>query len=102
MFVLGDFLEEVVGVMEKKINGSLAPDRIINFFSGHETTILNLQIAIGVPRPNVVKIINFASALIIELHQDSVTGDYTVEVSKPLTLLTSSSKINGKPGVNKF
>lgn len=70
--------DELIEILLRKSNGTLAPDRKIYVYSGHDTTVIPMQVALGVD--SVITPVKAGSALIVELHQDSDTSQHYVKV----------------------
>ncbi|XP_046670645.1 prostatic acid phosphatase-like [Homalodisca vitripennis] len=69
----GQLFQEVVSLMEAKINGSLTPDRRMYYYSGHDYTLLGVQGILGLNSSDA-RVIKPGSALVLELHQNNQTG----------------------------
>uniref|UniRef100_A0A1B6FRS5 acid phosphatase n=1 Tax=Cuerna arida TaxID=1464854 RepID=A0A1B6FRS5_9HEMI len=78
--LIGPFFGEMLQVLESKVNGTLAPDRKMYFYSGHDTSLMSLQLVLGIPLAEITSIVKPGSAIIFELHQDSQSKDYYTQV----------------------
>lgn len=65
--------------MKKKIDGELQ-NRRIHFYSGHDSSIIPLMVALGVPRIDVPLVMP-GSALLLELHEDTLTPKHSIKVA---------------------
>lgn len=79
ILITGSLFDEVLDVMKSVINGS-ETERKVQYYSGHDCSIVALQLVIGVPKAAIVGMVKPASALILEIHQDAITGQFTVQV----------------------
>lgn len=64
--------------MKKKIDGELQIRRI-HMYSGHDSSIIPLMVALGVPRLDVPLVMP-GSALLLELHEDTLTRKHSIKV----------------------
>lgn len=78
VYVPGGMYDELIDILLKKSNDTLAPDRKIYVYSGHDTTVIPMQVALGVD--SVIAPVRAGSALIVELHQDPDTSEHYVKV----------------------
>lgn len=65
--------------MKKKIDGELQ-NRRIHLYSGHDSSIIPLMVALGVPRLDVPLVMP-GSALLLELHEDTRTRKHSIKVA---------------------
>lgn len=65
--------------MKKKIDGELQ-NRRIHLYSGHDSSIIPLMVALGVPRLDVPLVMP-GSALLLELHEDKLTRKHSIKVA---------------------
>lgn len=65
--------------MKKKLDGELQ-NRRIHFYSGHDSSIIPLMVALGVPRLDVPLVMP-GSALLLELHEDTLTLKHSIKVA---------------------
>lgn len=65
--------------MKKKIDGELQ-NRRIHLYSGHDSSIIPLMVALGVPRLDVPLVMP-GSALLLELHEDTLTRKHSIKVA---------------------
>lgn len=65
--------------MKKVMAGTLK--KLMWYYSGHDSTILNMQVAYGVNRTDVVNPVKVGSGLILELHKNSTTSEYFIQVA---------------------
>lgn len=77
--ILGSLFDEVLDAMKSVINGT-ETERKVQYYSGHDSSIVALQLVIGIPRASIMGMIKPASAMIFELHQNSTSGQFTVQV----------------------
>lgn len=70
--------DEIVSNMEKIMAGT--SNKLMWYYSGHDSTILNMQVAYGVSRSDVVNPVKVGSGLIMELHKNSTTSEYFIKV----------------------
>lgn len=80
-------------MMNKKRNGSMSESRKIHYYSGHDSSIVTLQVVLGIPSSDVIGLVRPGSALILELHQNSTASDYYVQVSNLISLLVHFERI---------
>lgn len=74
----GDFLSDLLDILGGAVDGLTS--RRLSYFSAHDASILNLQVALGMPRDSIIVNINTGSALLIELHRDSDSSPFYVQV----------------------
>lgn len=67
--------------MQSKVDGSRYPDRKMFYNSGHDNTLLCLEIALGLRMSELTLPVEVGSALVVELHQDSPSSKHYVRVS---------------------
>uniref|UniRef100_A0A1B6KIU6 2-phosphoxylose phosphatase 1 n=2 Tax=Graphocephala atropunctata TaxID=36148 RepID=A0A1B6KIU6_9HEMI len=89
--LIGPFFGEMLGILENKVNGTLTPDRKMYFYSGHDTSLITLQLVLGIPQADITSVVKPGSAMIFELHQDLKTNEYSIQV---LYIDSSSSDLN--------
>uniref|UniRef100_A0A1B6LMD3 Acid phosphatase n=1 Tax=Graphocephala atropunctata TaxID=36148 RepID=A0A1B6LMD3_9HEMI len=65
----GELFQEVIKLMQDKVEGELRPDRRLYFYSGHDYTILGLLGVLGLCQGSAPLIVDSGSALIFELHR---------------------------------
>lgn len=65
--------------MKKKIDGEMQ-NRRIHLYSGHDSSIIPLMVALGVTRLDVPLVMP-GSALLLELHEDTLTRKHSVKVA---------------------
>lgn len=73
-------MEEMIETLRNKSEGMLG-EREMSYYSAHDFTLLNLQVALGVSNSTIAKIVKTGSALIVELHQNPSTSEYWLQVS---------------------
>lgn len=70
----------MIDTLRNKSEGTLG-ERKISYYSAHDYTLLNLQVALGVANSSIVKIVKTGSALVLELHQSPTTSEYWLQVN---------------------
>lgn len=78
--VEGELFREVVESMQRKAEGTLSPDRHLLYYSGHDMSIVDMQVMLGVLREDLRLIVRPASALLLELHQEPQTDKHYLQV----------------------
>lgn len=76
----GALLTEIIDHMTKKRSRTLAPNRSIFIYSGHDVTLVNLMRALDIIGQTTKKP-DYASALVLELHHSvNFKDDFEVKV----------------------
>lgn len=65
----------------------MSESRKIHYYSGHDSSIVTLQVVLGIPSSDVIGLVRPGSALILELHQNTTASDYYVQVNTLISLL---------------
>lgn len=79
--------------MQSKVDGSKYPDRKMYYNSGHDNTVLCLEIALGLRSSELTQPVEVGSALVIELHQDSPSSKHYVRVSSWADIILCGTKV---------
>lgn len=88
--ISGSLFDEALDLMKSVINGTQT-ERKVQYYSGHDSSIVALQRVIGISRTSMMGMIKPASALIVELHQNSTSGLFTVQVRRTVIANTPPS-----------
>uniref|UniRef100_A0A1B6JGN8 acid phosphatase n=1 Tax=Homalodisca liturata TaxID=320908 RepID=A0A1B6JGN8_9HEMI len=78
--VMGNFVDEMLTVMKSVVNGTLTPDRKMYFYSGHDISLVTLQAILGIPQTSMFTLVAPGSGMVLELHQDPNTEEFSVQV----------------------
>lgn len=65
-------------MINSKVNG--LSEKLLVYYSGHDTTLLTLEAALGVSDATLDQLVKTGSALVIELHKSTDTSEHYVEV----------------------
>ncbi|XP_046670629.1 prostatic acid phosphatase-like isoform X2 [Homalodisca vitripennis] len=80
-YLQGEYFQEVANLMKAKVNGTLTPDRKMFYYAGHDYTLLGMQGILGLAdEPTGHLNARTGSSLILELHKDQDTSQYSVKV----------------------
>lgn len=67
-------------MLSSKADGTMSPRRRLQYYSGHDSSIVALQVLLGVPPSSLVPIVKPGSALLLELHEHPTTKFHSVQV----------------------
>lgn len=73
---LGEMYDEILGVVKSVVDGS-ETERKLQYYSGHDSTIVALQELLGVSSVGLVKA---GSGLALELHLNQTTDRHYLQV----------------------
>lgn len=71
--------EEIIGVLKSVVNGT-ETERKVQYYSGHDSTIVAMQGLLGIPVDSMVNMVRTGSGLALELHQNQNTSDFYLQV----------------------
>lgn len=71
----------------------MSESRKLHYYSGHDSSIVTLQVVLGIPSSDVIGLVRPGSALILELHQNTTASDYYVQVNTRISLLVHFERI---------
>uniref|UniRef100_A0A1B6H042 acid phosphatase n=1 Tax=Cuerna arida TaxID=1464854 RepID=A0A1B6H042_9HEMI len=75
----GRLFQEMMSLMEAKVENSATPDRSMVHYSGHDTSLMGLQAILGMPQAYNT-FVKTGSAMIFELLKNVDTSTYYVQV----------------------
>lgn len=76
MLYLGEMYDEILGAVKSVVNGS-EKERKLQYYSGHDSTIVALQELLGV---STVGLVRAGSGLALELHLNQTTDQHYLQV----------------------
>lgn len=76
MLYIGEMYDEILGAVKSVVNGS-EKERKLQYYSGHDSTIVALQELLGVSSVGLVKA---GSGLALELHLNQTTDKHYLQV----------------------
>lgn len=73
--------DEIFGVLKSVVNGT-ETERKVQYYSGHDSTIIAVQGLLGIPVDSMVGLVKPGSGLALELHQNQNTSQFYLQVGR--------------------